>query len=210
MLCNVSFSHFADDFVNTFSWMKMYEFHLRFHWNLFEIRAWRQPGNKPLSEPVMFNILTHICITRPQWVKNKTLSGIESIQGKYTNYKQLIDVESLNYCYNIKSFCLMCRILNLHCFHSEFLSLFEYWCDNLMYQIHFQCIDSWQNAACFVKCEIISFWILFWAVSYQMYLSAVGYEQHMTPLLQLSSWNFIGDFAFLNNIWINESILNIF
>ena len=30
--------------------------------------AWRRPGNKPLSETVMVSLLTHICVTRPQWV----------------------------------------------------------------------------------------------------------------------------------------------
>ena len=30
--------------------------------------AWRRPGDKPLSEPMMASLLTHICITRPQWV----------------------------------------------------------------------------------------------------------------------------------------------
>ena len=30
--------------------------------------AWRQPGDKPLSEPMMIRLLTHICVTRPQWV----------------------------------------------------------------------------------------------------------------------------------------------
>ena len=30
--------------------------------------AWRRPGDKPLSEPVMENLLKHICVTRPQWV----------------------------------------------------------------------------------------------------------------------------------------------
>ena len=28
--------------------------------------AWRQPGNKPLSEPRMESLLTHICVARPQ------------------------------------------------------------------------------------------------------------------------------------------------
>ena len=36
---------------------------------LVQIMAWRRPGAKPLSEPMMFNLLTHICVTRPQWVK---------------------------------------------------------------------------------------------------------------------------------------------
>ena len=31
--------------------------------------AWRWPGDKPLSEPMMVSLLTHICITRHQLVK---------------------------------------------------------------------------------------------------------------------------------------------
>ena len=38
------------------------------------IMAWRRPGDKPLSEPVMVSLLTHICVTRPRWV-NKSLPG---------------------------------------------------------------------------------------------------------------------------------------
>ena len=33
---------------------------------LVQIMAWRRPGDKPLSEPVMVGLLTHICVTRPQ------------------------------------------------------------------------------------------------------------------------------------------------
>ena len=36
---------------------------------LVQIMAWRRPGDKPLSEPVMVSLLTHICVTRSQWVK---------------------------------------------------------------------------------------------------------------------------------------------
>ena len=36
---------------------------------LFQIMAWRRSGDKPLSEVKMVNSLTHICVTRPQWVK---------------------------------------------------------------------------------------------------------------------------------------------
>ena len=32
--------------------------------------AWRRPGAKPLSGPMMVSLLTHICVTRPQWVNN--------------------------------------------------------------------------------------------------------------------------------------------
>ena len=35
----------------------------------FQIMAWRRPGDKPLSEPMLVSSLMHICVTRPQWVK---------------------------------------------------------------------------------------------------------------------------------------------
>ena len=35
---------------------------------LVQIMAWRRPGDKPLSEPMMVRLPTHICATRPQWV----------------------------------------------------------------------------------------------------------------------------------------------
>ena len=38
---------------------------------LVQIMAWRRPGDKPLSEPMTVSLLTHICVTRPQWVKVK-------------------------------------------------------------------------------------------------------------------------------------------
>ena len=31
--------------------------------------AWRRPGYKPLSEPMIVRLPTHICVARPQWVK---------------------------------------------------------------------------------------------------------------------------------------------
>ena len=35
------------------------------------IMAWRRPGAKPLSEPMMVRSLMHICVTQPEWVKNR-------------------------------------------------------------------------------------------------------------------------------------------
>ena len=40
--------------------------------SLVQIMAWRRPGNKPLSEPMMVSLLTHICVIRPQWVNYNT------------------------------------------------------------------------------------------------------------------------------------------
>ena len=36
--------------------------------SLVQIMAWRRPGDKPLSEPMMVSLLMHICVARPQWV----------------------------------------------------------------------------------------------------------------------------------------------
>ena len=60
-------------FSSAFSWMKLFEFRLKFQWSLFLrvtltiFQLWR-PGDRPLSEPMMVSLLTHICVTRPQWV----------------------------------------------------------------------------------------------------------------------------------------------
>ena len=65
---------------NSFSWMKIFEFRLDFHWSfiptvqlifipaLVLIMAWRRPGDKPLFEPMMVTSPKHICVSRPQWV----------------------------------------------------------------------------------------------------------------------------------------------
>ena len=62
-------------FSSTFSWMKMFEFRLKFHWSLFlwvelttlvQIMAWR----RPLSETMIVSLPTRIYVIRPQWVKS--------------------------------------------------------------------------------------------------------------------------------------------
>ena len=35
---------------------------------LVQIMAWRRPGDKPLSEPMMVRWPAHICVTQSQWV----------------------------------------------------------------------------------------------------------------------------------------------
>ena len=72
--------HFADDmfkciFLNKNVWIPI-EISLKFvptgsinnNPALLQIVAWRRPGDKPLSEPMMVCSLTHVCVTRPQWV----------------------------------------------------------------------------------------------------------------------------------------------
>ena len=70
--------HFPDDsfkwiFLNVNVWISI-EVSLKFAPKgpinkipaLVQIIAWRRPGDKPLSEPMMVSLLTHIYVTRPQ------------------------------------------------------------------------------------------------------------------------------------------------
>ena len=48
---------------------------------LVQIMACRRPGDKPLSEPMIVRVSTHICVTRPQWVKDsrEMFPGLKNI-----------------------------------------------------------------------------------------------------------------------------------
>ena len=55
--------------------------------------AWCRPGDKPLSEPMMVSLLTHKCVTRPQWVKPlhaKFFSGNKNI---YVHFMALLHID---------------------------------------------------------------------------------------------------------------------
>ena len=39
---------------------------------LVQIMAWHRLVDKPLSEPMMVSLTSHICVTQPQWVKTET------------------------------------------------------------------------------------------------------------------------------------------
>ena len=47
---------------------------------LVQITAWRRPGDKPLSEPMMVSLLTHICFARPQWVNAWVVPWVQAIK----------------------------------------------------------------------------------------------------------------------------------
>ena len=78
---------FADDIFNCFSvieniWIPI-KISLKFDPRgpinsipaLVQIMAWRRPGDKPLSEPMLNNLPTHICVLRPQWVNSSPPSA---------------------------------------------------------------------------------------------------------------------------------------
>ena len=73
--------HFPDDmfkciFLTENMWISI-EFSLKFLCmgpinniaTLVQIMAWHCPGDKPFPEPVVVSLLTHVCVTWPQWVK---------------------------------------------------------------------------------------------------------------------------------------------
>ena len=69
-------------FENVWIWIKIsLKFVLKIRINnipaLVQIMAWRRPGDKPLSEPMMVRLPTHICVTRPQWVNSVRICAFE-------------------------------------------------------------------------------------------------------------------------------------
>ena len=75
---------------------------------LVQIMAWRRPGDKPLSEPMMVSLLTHICVTRPQWVKDGCcVSPIDWGTSSHPTSSQIknLAIEYFFYLYIIVQFC---------------------------------------------------------------------------------------------------------
>ena len=97
---------FQTTFWNGFSWMKMFEYRLKFHWSFFpggpinniptlvQVMAWRRPGDKPLSEPMMVRLPTHICVTRTQWVNWVLFCSYVVSNKKNVCYIFLLDLEN--------------------------------------------------------------------------------------------------------------------
>ena len=47
---------------------------------LVQIMAWHRPGDKPLSEPMLVSLPTHICIIRPQWVNCFIIAPVKTLR----------------------------------------------------------------------------------------------------------------------------------
>ena len=105
--------HFADD-IFTYIFFKdncfiMIKFSLKYvrkgpidnNPALVQIMAWRRSGDKPLSEPMMVSLLTHICVIRPQWVKtwpdNASFSSC-SIENWWYYRKNLLERSVSSHC----------------------------------------------------------------------------------------------------------------
>ena len=72
--------HFADDLFKSIFFNENVWISIKFSLNLIpkgpidnnpalvQLMAWHRAGDKPLSEPMLVMLLTHICVTWPQWV----------------------------------------------------------------------------------------------------------------------------------------------
>ena len=97
---------FLTTFSSAFSWMKMFEFWLKISMKfvpkgpinnipvLVQIMACRRPGDKPLSEPMMISLTTHICVTLPQWVNSFSEKYGSNFMGVFFKLALCIDILS--------------------------------------------------------------------------------------------------------------------
>ena len=70
------------------------------------IMPWHRPGDKPLSEPMMVRLPTHICVTRPQWVNQSQLLRcdrmqfvrhlLESVEQHFSNHYQRLCIDFMH------------------------------------------------------------------------------------------------------------------
>ena len=99
--------HFADDifkrtFLNENVWISI-KISLKFvpksPFNnipaLVQIMAWRRSGDKPLSEPMMVSLPTHICVIRPQWVNSLWRNDAVRLYWTRTSLVQVISYHFL-------------------------------------------------------------------------------------------------------------------
>ena len=56
---------------------------------LVHMMAWRRPGDKPLSEPMVVRLPTHLCVTRPQLLLNSTRHNFIKAQGITPSHKNV-------------------------------------------------------------------------------------------------------------------------
>ena len=80
---------------------------------LVQIMAWCPPGDKPLSEPMIIIFLTHICVTRPQWVDkippNPVVISKHVIDGKLYIYRKVSNIRRAK-CQNLNDSRLVLQL----------------------------------------------------------------------------------------------------
>ena len=102
---------------------------------LVQIKAWRRPGDKPLSEPMMVILLMHICVPRPQRVKKEISVIIYHIKSRWNPISTVRMLFSDHHRYGIPNDLLVIpSMIELsRRFHSNLIELFSWFLGNLPY-----------------------------------------------------------------------------
>ena len=131
--------HFADDIFKCIFLNENVSFSIKISLNfvpkgrinniyaLVQIMAWHRRGDKSLSEPMMVSLLTHICVTRPQWVKLSYKANVFNLKNTITQMNMFMRTANKRRCYNITLSLIGCaHTQNNPCHHrnSPFLWYF--------------------------------------------------------------------------------------
>ena len=87
--------------------------------SMVQIIPWRRPGDKPLSQPMMVSLSTHICVSRLQWVNACFVywgPGVTQSWWYYPNQRQYCKVKMV-----INTFDFLWQA------HATFNHLSHYW-----------------------------------------------------------------------------------
>ena len=126
---------FPTTFSTTFSWMKKFELLTIDNIPaLVLIMAWRRPGDKPLSEPMLVRSPTHTCVTRPQWVNTlRPRQNVRHFLKAISNAFLLINIFLFRWKFH--------RILFIRVQLTTFQHCFRYWLCAEQATSH--CLNQW-------------------------------------------------------------------
>ena len=123
---------------------------------LVQIRAWRRSGDKPLSEPMMVSLPTHICVTRSQWVN---CERFWILRQQYQQYKIIgrlgtdqVTSHYLNQCGNIVNWTLRNK-LQWNFDRNSYIFIQENAFDNVVWKM--AAILSWTQCVKGSICEVM-------------------------------------------------------
>ena len=121
-------------FSNAFSWMKIYEFRFKISLKfvlkvrinsssaLVQIMAWRRPGYKPSSEPILVSLLTHIRHSASCHKPSLLYLPLNEVEGGYS-HRILVSP-----CPSVRLWtesCPLCIFYNTHRIHFIFTHLIK-------------------------------------------------------------------------------------
>ena len=104
--------------------------------------AWRRSGDKPLSESMRVSLPTHICVTRPQWVKKRPvpyniLTQLCLRNGLSTDRGQALhDIKMIHYLLDRQEQTLLTQNMNISS-HEIYLLMLS--------SIKWRPLSSWPN-----------------------------------------------------------------